>query len=179
MKFKLTKGAVKPTRMTEGAAGFDLTACSIAFDLDNQCVIYDTGVSVELPEDTFLDLRSRSSIYRAGPYFLANGAGVIDSDYRGTIKFIFKCVDPTWAIQDYPPYEIGDRICQVILQKYYHFENIKQAENLTQTERGERGFGSTNEQQKSQTYKKSVQATRTRQTNDKKGKRGNSKAQSE
>ena len=76
----------------------------------------------------------RSSISNTG-LILSNSVGVVDSGYRGEIKFRFK-----W-IKDTTDYNVGDRVGQLIILPYPSIET-EEAEELSSTERGEGGFGS-------------------------------------
>ena len=131
-----------PAQGSQGAAGYDLVATGLDYDPVSRCWIYNTGVKIEIPRGYFGDLRARSSIYKKGPWMLANGSGVIDSDYQGEIKAIFKCVSDDWDWSD-PPYEKGDRIAQIILVPYTNIEWEKVNDFQRATERGNGGFGST------------------------------------
>jgi len=78
----------------------------------------------------------RSSSYKTG-LLLSNCVGVLDSDYRGSILFVF------WDIHyASPPYEVGDRIGQLIIMKIPDIEFVE-ADELTDTDRGAGGYGST------------------------------------
>lgn len=138
VKIKLSDGAVMPKYAKPGDAGMDLTAISekIIIKEDFGYIEYGTGISLEIPEGYFLDIRPRSSISETG-LFLANAPGTIDSQYRGELKCRFK-----W-IPDTKKYEIGDRIAQIILLPYPKIE-WEEVNELQPTERGEGGFGSTN-----------------------------------
>jgi dUTP pyrophosphatase len=86
VRIKREKGAKLPYRATEGSAGYDLTAVSYDVDPFSNAIVYDTGLTFELPKGTFLLVRPRSSIYRLEWSML--GSGVIDEDYRGTVKMM-------------------------------------------------------------------------------------------
>ena len=126
------KNTQVPKRGTRHSAGYDLTA--VSFDIKNDIVTYDTGLSVEIPGGYYGDLRPRSSIYQKD-LFLTNSPGTIDSDYRGTIKLKFRILGSNL-------YKIGDRIGQLIIQKYEEVDWIE-SEELTDTHRGDGGYGST------------------------------------
>lgn len=127
IKFKkLHPDAVIPTRGSEWAAGFDLTAVSVkrAGDL----LIYDTGIALEIPAGYFGAVYPRSSIFFTG-LELTNCVGVIDSDFRAPISAIFREVPGDSEarrralLELYPskrhmmtPYKPGDRIAQLIIQ---------------------------------------------------------------
>lgn len=77
-------------------------------------VLVDTGIKVHMPEDMTLIMYNRSSNPSKKGLVLANGSGVVDADYPGTIKF------PWYNISTFP-YVIhaGDKLGQGIFQKYY------------------------------------------------------------
>lgn len=131
-----------PEAKTELSAGNDLVATSMDFDPINRCWVYGTGLKLEIPKGYFGDIRARSSIYKQGPYVLANGAGVLDADYQEELKVVFRCTDPEWGCVEDPPYLLGDRIAQLVLVPYatVEFEKVKTFERKA-TRKG--GFGST------------------------------------
>ncbi len=126
-----------PQYETSGAAAVDFKAWSIKKIKGGLIPLYeyDTGISAEVPNGYFIQLASRSSVSKL-LMWLANGIGIIDSDYRGTIRFRFR------SILGLGKYKVGERIGQGILLK----RNIIQwneLEELSSTERGEGGFGHT------------------------------------
>ena len=128
---KQHKNVQTPKQGTRHSAGYDLVAVDI--DIKNDIITYDTGLSVEIPDGYFGLACPRSSIYQKD-LIMVNSPGVIDSDYRGTIKFKFRILGSQL-------YHIGDRIGQLIIQK--HEDVIWIEDELTETERGEGGYGST------------------------------------
>lgn len=138
---KLRSDAVAPTRATDFAAGWDLTATRVEVDVDDNTlavtVIVHTGIAVEIPEGHYGDLRSRSSIVHTG-CILANGCGVIDSDYRGEIIGKFYLAERSG---EHIP-EPGERVMQLIITPYANVE-FEEATELSTTERGAGGYGST------------------------------------
>lgn len=138
MKVKIKKlhpDAVIPTYAKSGDAGLDLTAVSIHFDDKfNSC--YGTGISIEIPKGYVGLVFPRSSISKKN-LLLSNSVGVIDSGYRGEIKMKFK---PT--IHSSVKYRKGDRIGQLIILPYPQIE-FQETEELSETERGVGGYGST------------------------------------
>ena len=127
---KLHKNAVLPFRATDGDAGADLTAVRMTLDKSN--VIYDTGISVEIPKGCFGLLTNRSSIYK---YDLQINTGIIDSGYRGELKVIFKR-------NGTKIYDLGDKIAQLIILPY-ELANFVESNELSESERGIGGFGHT------------------------------------
>lgn len=135
IKFKNTHPfAVIPSRKTTGAAGFDLTAVSL--EVTEMTLKYDTGIAVEIPAGYVGLVFPRSSVCKTG-LSLANSVGVIDSDYRGSISFVF--YKPMPCIVPYLP---GDRIGQLVIVPIPEVEFVEE-EELSETERGEGGYGST------------------------------------
>lgn len=135
---KLSENAVLPVYGKPGDAGMDITAISkhTVDNGDSGYIEYGTGLAIEIPEGYFMDIRPRSSISNTG-LFLANTPGTIDSQYRGEIKCRFKWIPGT------KQYEIGERIAQIIIMPYPIIE-FEEVSELSETERGEGGFGSTN-----------------------------------
>ena len=132
---KLHPAAVMPKRATDGAAGFDLTAVSQTWK-DGGKVHYDTGIAVEIPAGYVGLVFQRSSVHKTG-LMLCNAVGVIDADYRGSITFVFRINYGSCS-----PYQVGDRIGQIVFVPIPDVELIE-ADELSETARGEGGYGST------------------------------------
>ena len=132
---KLDPKAIIPKYAKVGDAGLDLTATFKSIDEFGN-ISYETGLSIEIPEGYVGLLFPRSSICK---YTLAltNSVGIIDSSYRGNIMAKFK---PTAFIGEEKEYEVGDRICQLIILPYPSIE-LEEVVELSQTERGESGYG--------------------------------------
>jgi dUTP pyrophosphatase len=138
MKVKIKKidaNAVIPKYAKPGDAGLDLTATSEKWNDDNTMVTYGTGLAVEIPEGYVGLVFPRSSVSKT-TLNLTNSVGVIDSGYRGEIMFKFRYLEEGMI------YDIGDRIGQLIIMPYPQVE-FEEVEDLSSTERGEGGFGST------------------------------------
>lgn len=133
---KLHENAVIPSYSKEGDCGLDLTAISVTtIDKNNYGYIeYDTGLAVEIPEGYVGLIYPRSSLSNTG-LILANHVGVIDTNFRGSIKCRFK------AIPNTDIYRVGDRIAQLIIQPCPKIE-FEVVEELSDTTRGDLGFGS-------------------------------------
>lgn len=132
IKFKKLDGAAQtPVKSSSGAAAYDLIAISHTIVGNKPYTEYDTGIAMEIPEGYVGLAFARSSISNTGA-ILANGVGVIDPDYRGSIKARFYGT----------PYENNDKIVQLIILKT---ENVifEEVEELSETTRGIKGFGST------------------------------------
>lgn len=142
---KLHKDATIPVYSKEGDAGLDLTAINISKDNVGN-ITYHTGLAIEIPEGYVGLLFPRSSICKK-QQFLTNGVGVIDSSYRGEIMAKFKPVMGTYDtildLFESNEYQVGDRIVQMIILPYPQIE-FEEVEELSSSERGHGGFGSTN-----------------------------------
>lgn len=136
VKFKkLCSEAIEPIKAHPTDAGADLTATSKNWDDEKQCWIYGTGIATEIPEGYVGLVFPRSSIRKYG-LALANSIGVIDSGYRGEIMCSFKPVGTC------PSYNIGDKVAQLIIMPY-PIVNYVEVTELSDSERGENGHGST------------------------------------
>ena len=130
---KLHEDAVIPGYAKDGDAGMDLTAVDV--ESDGGIITYKTGLAVEIPRWHVGLLFPRSSVYKTGQS-LTNCVGVIDSGYRGEIMLKF-------TLSPYQrEYEIGDRVGQLIIMPYPKVE-FEEVEELTSTDRGKGGYGST------------------------------------
>ncbi len=136
---KLNENAVIPTRGSEKSAGYDLYACieKSIFIKPHQTVTIGTGISMELPDNTFGAILARSGFATKRGLSPANKVGVCDSDYRG--EYIVALYNHSDRTQWVDP---GERIAQLVVMPYI---NIKfyEVDELDYTERGSGGFGST------------------------------------
>ena len=137
---KLSQDAVIPQYQTTGAAGFDFHAIEDMEIFPRQTVLVKTGLSMEIPEGYELQVRPRSGMSLKTKMRVANSPGTIDSDYRGEICIIMENMGMLGSL----PYEIkkGDRVAQGVICPVYQATFIE--DELSDTERGEGGFGSTN-----------------------------------
>ena len=130
-----------PERKTEGAAAYDLiaklTTSSILFKA-GETMLIPTGFHIEIPKGKCGLLLIRSSLSLNSPLGLANGVGLIDSDYRGEIKVPLRNYSATkrYSINN------DDRIAQLLLIDCFTPELIR-IKTLTETTRNAGGFGST------------------------------------
>lgn len=132
---KLHSEAVIPQYAKPGDAGLDLVAISEEWNEDNTMVTYGTGLAIEIPEGHVGLIFPRSSISKT-TLNLSNSVGVIDSGYRGPIMFKFR------YLENGDVYEVGDRIGQLVIMEIPKV-SIIEVQELSSTERGEGGFGST------------------------------------
>lgn len=146
MKVKITKlfkNAVIPTYATPGSAGLDFTAITYEYKKDIDCHVFGTGIALEIPKGYVGLLFPRSSIRKVDLH-LTNAVGVIDSDYRGEVTASFKNRDFTPDVFCHlrKGYEIGAKIFQMIILPYPQIE-FEEVDELTSTDRGLGGYGST------------------------------------
>jgi dUTP pyrophosphatase len=138
-KFDDSKEAVIPVYMTEHAAGMDL-CCSSKEKIviqPSEALLVPTNLVIELPEGYEAQIRPRSGLALKHKITVLNSPGTIDADYRGEVKVLL-------INHGKIPFEInfGDRIAQMIIAKYEKVEFVL-ADKLSDTSRGEGGYGST------------------------------------
>ena len=129
-----------PKYQTLGASGLDLHAnIDAPITLNkNDIVLVPTGLYIEIPDGYEAQIRSRSSLALKHGIFCLNSPATIDSDYRGELKIILA------ALTDNPfTINAGDRIAQMVFAKVEKAE-FEEVEELSDSIRGEGGFGSTN-----------------------------------
>ena len=129
---KLYEDAVTPSYAKNGDAGLDLTATHMTFD--ENFIEYGTGIAVEIPEGYVGLVFPRSSVSKKENFYLKNSVGVIDSGYRGEIKLRFNQSDSH--------YQAGEKVGQLIILPYPTIQ-LEEVEELSSTDRGQGGFGST------------------------------------
>ncbi|MBQ2423861.1 MAG: dUTP diphosphatase [Alistipes sp.] len=132
-------GAALPEYATPLSAGMDLRAAieqSITLAPLERAMV-PTGLYVELPAGYEMQVRPRSGLAAKHGITVLNSPGTIDADYRGEIKVILVNLSNT-------PFEIvpGERIAQAVVAKHERVE-WQQVEELSSSERGAGGFGST------------------------------------
>lgn len=170
IKYVTNIDSVEPKYAHDGDMCMDLTAISFDYDIENDVYIYHTGIKVEIPKGYGMLIFPRSSNRRTEAY-MTNHVGVIDSGYRGEILVCFKnrthsslgriyrkfarginiVLDFLEKRNDYitedfvktdAPYKVGERIAQCCVIPYPQmiFEKV---DELSDSERGENGHGST------------------------------------
>ena len=142
VKIKLAPCGKMPYRAHKYDAGADLYARDCTkkgniegFSLPKQ-VTYNLGVHFEIPQGKVGLIFPRSSIKNTG-LSLSNSVGVLDSGFTGELSATFNVVDPRKPI-----YEVGDRVCQIVIVDCDLCE-FEEVEELGESERGSKGFGST------------------------------------
>ena len=139
MKVKIKRvhpNAVIPTYAKESDAGLDLVATSIISNTTFQ-ITYGLGIALEIPEGFVGLVFPRSSI-RNTELTLSNSVGVIDSGYRGELQATFNKSNGLDSIS----YKVGERVCQIMIIPHPIIE-LTEVDELSTTERGTGGFGST------------------------------------
>lgn len=136
MKVKLLDGATLPTRSHKTDAGLDLYSRNDYMLFPGEGVAFDTGVCIELPHGTFGMVANRSGLnIKHG--IVCGGVGIVDESYRGSIVVkLYNLTEDRYYIK------AGDRIAQLIIQEYVHVD-LEEVDELTDTDRGEAGIGST------------------------------------
>lgn len=131
----IRKGALAalPKQMHVCDAGFDLVANSRKVDLVNECMIYGTGLRVEIPRGYAMFIFPLSTCYKHAA-MMANCVAVIKSGYRDEIHVVFKGIEGH--------YNLGERIAQAIILPVPEVEYVDACE-LSESDRGEGGLGST------------------------------------
>lgn len=138
LKFKkLDERAVLPSYAKEFDAGLDVTAIDYHYDYEHNLHVYHTGLAMEMPFGHLaLGLERSSNSERNAK--LANDC-LIDWGYRGELLIKFRHLD---GALEPKPYEVGDRICQLVVLPYPKMIP-EWVDELSSTERGEGGYGHT------------------------------------
>jgi dUTP pyrophosphatase len=135
---KLNELAVIPSYAKDGDAGMDLVATSIISNTSTQ-ITYGIGLALEIPKGFVGLIFPRSSV-RKTRLMLSNCVGVVDSGYRGELQATFNKINNDSVSEN--DYKVGDRIAQIMIIPHPSIE-FEEADELSDTERGEGGFGST------------------------------------
>lgn len=167
IKVKIKSNGSQPFYRRPGDAGVDLVASMDVTIPPGHTVMIPTGMRLEIPEGVEAQIRPRSGMAWKTPLRVVNAPGTIDSSYRGEIMVLMQntserfYTDGAGVVKVMPDrpnnhyscesegnqkgwYDIkrGDRIAQMVFAPYLKAEFV-QANSLSETERGEGGFGST------------------------------------
>lgn len=130
-----------PKYETEDAAGADIRACLGEGEKlvikKGERVLVPTGLSFEIPKGYEVQVRPRSGLSYKTSLLVVNSPGTIDADYRGEVKIILGNFGEEDEIIEH-----ADRVAQLVLAPVTQ-ANFEVADNLSNTERGQGGFGST------------------------------------
>jgi len=134
---KLDPEAVYPQYQTPGSSGMDLVALTDQFLNKGQIRLVSTGLAFEIPTGYEGQIRPRSSLASRHGVTVVNSPGTIDSDYRGEVKVaLINLSTESYKVTK------GDRIAQLVIAPVMKAE-IEAVTEVTDSERGEGGFGST------------------------------------
>ena len=137
---KLSPKAITPSYAKPGDAGLDMSAIGNQISTEHNYIEYFTGLAVEIPTLHVGLLFPRSSVSKTD-LRLANCVGVVDSGYRGEITFRYKFQKDSF-FAGLKRFEDGDRIGQLVIIPYPNIE-LEEVSELTDTDRGDGGYGST------------------------------------
>lgn len=127
-----------PERATPHAAGYDIRSAEDSVTLrPGEIRLVSTGLVMELPEGVECQVRPRSGLALKHGVTLPNSPGTIDPDYRGELRVIMQNTG-----REAVTLGRGERIAQLVFARF-DAPSIVLAEELTETERGSGGFGST------------------------------------
>lgn len=134
IKVKLLPGGSVPQRKTTGAAGYDLSAARLVTIAPGAIGLVPCGFCIELPDGMEAQIRPRSGLASGGKMAMF---GTIDSDYRGEVAVVIaNFTNEVFRV------EAGDRIAQMVVAQVAPTRMVV-VNDLSPTERGDRGFGST------------------------------------
>lgn len=128
--------AIVPSKAHIDDIGYDLTIIDTVKVISDRISMFDTGVAVKPPIGYYTEVVPRSSFSKSG-YVLANSIGIIDPQYRGSIKIVLMRVDDSAL-----PLALPYKGFQLILRKAETC-TVRVVDDLDETERGDGGFGST------------------------------------
>jgi len=132
---KLHSEAIIPHYSHEGDAGMDVYSCEDIIIKANQRALVSTGLAIELPDGYVSLIWDKSGI--SSKFGITKMAGVIEHTYRGEYKILlFNTSNQDYVIKK------GQKIAQLLIQPIMTAE-IEETQNLSETSRGEGGFGST------------------------------------
>jgi dUTP pyrophosphatase len=134
---RLHAEAVIPARAYDGDAGLDLAACERVELAPGERAMVATGLAVAIPHGHAGFVQPRSGLAAKHGISIVNTPGLVDSGYRGELKVILLNTDPREAFVVEP----GMRIAQLVIVPIPAVE-LREVDELPDTERGERGFGS-------------------------------------
>lgn len=136
LKVKLTDGAPLPKHAKSGDAGLDLTSRMTVNLQPGETQMVGTGLAAEIPEGFFGLIAPRSGLASKYGITLANTPSVIDSGYRGEIKLALHNIGK----KGYTVHR-DERVAQMVVIPYATCDCVE-VDELSETDRGEGGFGS-------------------------------------
>ena len=137
IKIKKLKDVILPQYQSKDASGLDVHSAEDVKIKAGSFAAVSTGIAVEISSGYEIQIRPRSGLALKYGIGILNSPGTIDADYRGEIKVIlFNMSKQDFEIRK------GERIAQMVVSEVVKVE-IEEVEELSKTERGEKGFGST------------------------------------
>jgi dUTP pyrophosphatase len=141
-----------PKRATELAGGWDVKVTEVIRKSDDFYVC-KLGFGLQIPENYKITLVPRSSLTKT-KWVLQNSPGLGDADFIGEYQLKFRCIPSDVYVGNYGvnliydafPFEVGDSVGQIYIEEVIDME-FEEVEQLDQTERGEGGYGSTDNKQ--------------------------------
>ena len=134
---RVRDGARVPGRAYSGDAGLDLSSCAPISLAPGERALVPTGLAVAIPPGYAGFVQPRSGLAASNGITIVNSPGLIDSGYRGEIQVVLLNTDPerTFAA------EAGERIAQLVVLPVPDLD-VREVNDLSPSERGARGFGS-------------------------------------
>ena len=126
-----------PAYQSEEAAGFDLHSVDDVIIKPNERKLIGTGLAFDIPKGYEIQIRPRSGLAYKHGITVLNSPGTIDSDYRGEIKVLLI----NHSNEDFE-IKVGERIAQAVIKEVIQ-ASFEEVDELSETKRGEKGFGST------------------------------------
>lgn len=133
IKYTLDPGAFKPVKAHKEDAGWDLRTPGSVLVMAHCYAVIDTGVHVQIPEGCVGYVMSKSGLNVHDNLITT---GVIDSGYTGSIRVKLYNLGNKDKL-----FDVGNKIAQLVIQQI-NTNEMEQVETLEETERGEKGFGS-------------------------------------
>lgn len=134
--YKDDNNAIIPSKVRESDVGYDLTIIKENKRFNSKTVLYDTGIKIEIKNGYYVEIIPRSSLSKSG-YILSNSIGIIDNSYRGNLL-----ISLTKICDDAPDLILPFKCCQLIVRQQIYIDLYQVDEDLSITDRDEKGFGS-------------------------------------
>jgi dUTP pyrophosphatase len=134
---RLRDDAIVPARAYDGDAGLDLAACERVVLAPGERATVGTGLAIAIPEGHAGFVQPRSGLAAKSGITIVNTPGLVDSGYRGELKVILLNTDEREAFDVEP----GMRIAQLVVMPVPLVDPVE-VDELPESERGVRGFGS-------------------------------------
>ena len=133
-----------PKKANPSDIGYDLTLIREVKKINNKTTMYDSGISVVAPIGHYIEIVPRSSLSKLG-HMMANSIGIIDPDYRGTLKVVLTQVDDSAEPISLPftKFQLILRIAVETDVAVHTLTDNQHRQYSTSTVRGDGGFGST------------------------------------